>query len=431
MDAMKKLLLATAGLALVAGGVIVLPPHSRGQVQGGREAITVPVAPGQPAGSGATPPALQSFYQDQRPAPTLYPPTSPQLPVAPGTGQVPRKEGDQPNSLREYLSQKMEDLEINKELAVQPSCGEFMICINWYGGPGAAQMAHDLAMELRGPDYHLNAFVFTKGLEERQAELKHIAEIVQKQLDDLAKLNVPCDSVKIKVPLIRYEIQCAVLVGGYRDMESAHRAAEQIKKLNPEPLKQKNIVLHTEGVMTFDKDGKPHEGSMGLVNPFAHALVVRNPALHTERAKRFTAEDLALLQTLNEDEPFSLLKCPRPYTLMVKNFPMPSVTETPQKGFAGLLDKIGLGGGGDKVDAAKVSAHQLADILRKGCFGTLNQHFDAFVLHTRYGSYVTVGNFDRGDDPNLLYLQQELPKLNAQLHPAAQLMWPAVMEVPR
>jgi hypothetical protein len=321
---------------------------------------------------------------------------------------------------------------MNDDIAVQPTCGEFMICLNWYSGTDAPQSARQLALELRGPDYNLkNVYVFTKGVEERKAEIERIKAYVKKQQDDFAKLNLDMET-HIRVPVTRYEIQCAVLVGGYRDLESAHRALEQLKKCSAETLKDKNIPLHSIGQVRFDKDGKPIGEAMGLVNPFTHALVVANPSVKApEQPKGFTPDYLGLLRALNENEPLSLLKCPKAYTLVVKQYSMPASVDS-KKSSSSMLEKLGLGGSGNKVDAAAESAHNLATILNGKTFQ--KEHLTAWALHTKYCSYVTVGAFDDPQDPRIRFLQEELPKLNTcerALSPALQLAaHPRLMPVP-
>jgi hypothetical protein len=233
--------------------------------------------------------------------------------------------------------------------------------------------------------------------------------------------------------VIRYEIQCAVLVGGYKDMESAHRALEQLKKCSADKLKEKNIPLHSVGRVKFDKEGKPCGAEMGLVNPFEYALVVANPSIKkADRPKGFTAEDMVLLRTLNEGEPLSLLKCPKKFTLAVKQYAMPASIDS-KKSSSSMLEKLGLGASGNKVDGAAESAHNLAVILNSSA-SFQRQKLTAWVLHTRFCSYVTVGGFDKADDPSIPFLQEELPKLNTgerALRPALQLVaQPRLMPVP-
>jgi hypothetical protein len=426
--AMNKLLFAAAGLAAVAGLAVLLPVevgHAQTPVGKG-ESITVPVAPsgGQPVQQGSA----QALFQGQ-PTGSSELPTSPNMP---GVQPIrPVRDENQPHSLREYLSQSTEDVAINNDIAVQPSCGQYMVCISWYSGPDAPKSARALALELRGPDYGLHAYVFTKGMEEREAALQKIREDFENQKKKLDELKLDCEP-HIRVPLIRYEIQCAVLVGGYKDIESAHRDLEKLRTLSPEKLRLKNIPLHS--VMSdvkLDKDDKPCYGKVGLVNPFTHALVVANPSVKlAERPKGMTEEDLVFLRTLNENEPYSLFKCPNKYTLVVRKFTMPAAIDSKQSS-SSMLNIIGLGSIGAKVDTAAESAHNLAKVLNGNRIIGQQQNLKAWVLHTKYCSYVSVGSFDDSNDPQIRFFQEELPKMNSNLHASIQLVaHPPLMPVP-
>jgi hypothetical protein len=423
---MKKLLFAAAGLAAVAGFAVLLPvPVSHAQAPAGKgESIAVPVAPS----GGGQPGSTQTLFQT---APNVSPdlPTSPNMPGVQPTRPV-RSDDDQPHSLRDYLNQVTEDVAINNDIAVQPSCGEYMICISWYSGPDAPQSARALALELRSPDYGLHAYIFTKGVEEREAALKKMQEDVEKQRKKYAELKLDCEP-HIRVPLIRYEIQCAVLVGGYKDIESAHRDLEKLKALSPDKLQLKNIPLHSVmGDVKVDDKGQPYYGKVGLVNPFTHALVVANPSIKkAERPKGMTEEDLVLLRALNENEPYSLLKCPKNYTIAVRKFTMPASIDSKQSS-SSMLNAIGLGSLG-KVDSAAESAHNLAKLLNENRIIGQQQNLKAWVLHTKYCSYVTVGSFDDPSDRDIRFFQEELPKMNPKLHPSIQLVaHPPLMPVP-
>ena len=136
----------------------------------------------------------------------------------------PRSNIEKTSFLSKYQSQDVDVPDINKDVAVQPSCGNFMICVISYSGNDAPQMARAMVAELRGPKYKLNAFVFTKGATERQAELKRIEEAKEYQRQQLAKIpDLPPDT-KVSIPVMRshFEIQCAVLVGGYSDVQSTN-----------------------------------------------------------------------------------------------------------------------------------------------------------------------------------------------------------------
>jgi hypothetical protein len=408
---MKKLLLAAAGLA-AALGLAVVPPSGTGRAQppsGTAEQFMIPMSKSGPPASGFTLPTTPGF--DKLPAPRQQG----DGPAADGSGQ--------PSRLREYLNEKLDNLEINRDIAVQPGSGPWMICIMWYEGPEAPVQAGKMARYLRS-EYRLPAYVFTKGLEERRAEIQRIAEYVQKEQKRLADAHLPPET-KIRVPLIRYEIQCAVLVGGYKDMDAANRARAQLKDLRP--MDPEKIQLHQEYVVDFDKDNGQSKGLHKVfVNPFTHGMVVRNPSLPSEKATGFSAEDMALLKALNADEPYSLLKCPKPVTLAVKQFSM-GVTVQPTKNSSSLLDQLGLTNSAPKEDGAANMARNLAAVLRNS-----KDKIEAYVLHARHCSYVTVGSYDGPDDPRLKRDQELLPMINRQLPEAAQIVArPVPMAVPR
>jgi hypothetical protein len=69
-----------------------------------------------------------------------------------------------------------------------------------------------------------------------------------------------------------------------------------------------------------------------------------------------------------------------------------------------------------------MQAHEVARVLR-------DMHFDAYVLHTRYSSIVTVGGYDTVNDPLLLQNQRHLASL--QLGSVQMFATPMPMQVPR
>ncbi len=186
-------------------------------------------------------------------------------------------------------------------------------------------------------------------------------------------------------------------------------------------------------IVRFDKEGKAAGREQAFVQPLSHGMPVRNPTLPSEHASQApTAEDIKLLRTLNEDEPYSLLRCPKKYTLAVRQFSLGMEIQS-KKSSNTFMDKIGLGGLGgmaSKDDPAAVSAHNLAELLSKARIK--GYKLETYVLHTKYCSYVCVGAFDRPDDQQLKWLQDELPQLNSQLDPAIQLVArPVITVVPR
>jgi hypothetical protein len=220
-----------------------------------------------------------------------------------------------------------------------------------------------------------------------------------------------------------------VLVGGYKDMHEARGALEGMRKLKPPPDKfcvtgdrvQGTVENGTKGVMV----------EQVRINPFATAFVVRNPTVAHEQED--AAQDLEFFKKVNAGESLSLLSNKKPWTLVVKEFHgismiQPAATSNKVLDFFGLGDKRG-----DHLSAAALNAQEFAKLLRN----MKPVAFEAYVLHTRTSSLVTVGGYDSQNDPKmesdkqllskitLLPQDPRLPSANTQF-----LMQPMPMRVP-
>jgi hypothetical protein len=293
--------------------------------------------------------------------------------------------------------------------------GPWMICVHSYMGPEAPQMAREFVEELR-TTYKLPAYVFNYGAEARRKEEERVAKLVQQQREYLQQINA-IPSTPIRVKRMRIEEQCAVLVGGYKDDATARRALEGIKKLKqPDAKKIKMDVACLSNPLTQTVE-------QAVINPFQHSFVVRNPAVPAERpVVEKTAPD-PFWKQLNADEPYSVYKCPKPVTLAIKQFQGAAVVQ-PKSATSAFLSKLGFGGrDGEMLNAAAMNAHNLADVLRKG-------GLEAYVLHTRYNSIVTVGAFDGPEDPRLKRMQHQIASAG-QLEYLQLFAQPMPMEVPK
>jgi hypothetical protein len=288
--------------------------------------------------------------------------------------------------------------DINQDIAVTADLGPYMICVITYFGEKAPQMARDMVMELRNT-YKLPAYVFNHGAVERRKEYDRVKALIQQRRQAFREHGVP-DSVPIRVPcLLSVEDQCGVLVGGYPNDEAAEKAVKSIRNLpRPDPNKV-HLDVKFQGRANDRGELVNQEGI--YVNPFQRAFVGRNPATKAERAENKLK--FALLEQLNRDEPFSLLNCPKKVTLVLKQVITAEVVAGQQvkgaKPGTFLASMLGFGKKESHDDNAATAAHNLAEMLRK-------MNIDAYVLHTKYSSIVTVGAFDRIDDPALYATQQ-------------------------
>jgi hypothetical protein len=278
------------------------------------------------------------------------------------------------------------EAEPNKDYVITSDDGQWVVCAASFMGPSAPALAKQLAYELRRRD-NLQAFVFNHADEERR-QLNEEFERLKKERPELAA----------RPRKVRIEEQCAVLVGGYKDIEAARSALAGLKKLSPPSLKAEasEIEFFVQGAEKTTKER----------TPFANAFVTRNPALPA--VPKQTVKFDPLWKKLNADEEYSLLNCKKPFTLLVKEYHGAQVLQ-PKTGTGAFLDAIGLGGNkpGEALAAAGAQAHELAKLLHNKQF-----NLDAYVLHTRTSSFVTVGGFDAVDDPDIERVKRQVATLN-------------------
>ncbi len=126
------------------------------------------------------------------------------------------------------------------------------------------------------------------------------------------------------------------------------------------------------------------EGEKG---PLGHALITTNPL----RPQSFYSNKGIdkLVEYMNSDNPYSLLKCPGRYTVQVATF-HGEVTINQLK-IRELQQSRSVNGGA--LEQAGKKAVKLAEALRA-------KHYDAYVLHDRYASIVTVGSFNSVGTPS-------------------------------
>jgi hypothetical protein len=305
-----------------------------------------------------------------------------------------------------------------KDYVVTPAEGPWLIIVTYYTGPLAQKYARDLVLELRDR-YDLPAFVFNRGADERQKFHDAQEKRRQQRQQFLDQMGVKVD-VPERRRTYRIEDQYAVLVGGYKDMEAARRALDHVKKLDA----PKTVPLDTmqiAGPDAADKDKKKMKIEEVRVNPFRTSFVVHNPTVPVERPKE---QPDPLLKELNAGESYSLLKAAKPWTLMVKDYHRATVIQ--DAGRSNFLGKL-VGRHDADLDAMAKQAHEIAKVLRA-------MQLESYVLHTRWGSVVTVGNYSTANDPALVQMQRRLAnfRLVPQAGPPIEFFAvPVPMEVPR
>jgi hypothetical protein len=283
---------------------------------------------------------------------------------------------------------------------INPKAGEWLICAASFSGDSAGQMAEDLAAIVRR-DYKLPAYTWNRGGDEKR-----------KQQEQLEQMRALCPEGRFRVH--RIEEQYAVLVGGYKDMEAARKALDEVKKLPPP-----RDTRFGDKMVVAGEDGKVQ----GVVlNPFQRSFVVHNPLTPNTPPPEPEGPDPSLRE-YNAGESHSLLKCGKPWTLVVKTYQGAPVLVDARADTKSMWDKLFGSSQQNSLSAGAMQAREVANVLRK-------MGYDAYVLHTRYQSIVSVGGFDAPNDPKLMETQRTLA--NLRLEPFEQLFpQPLPMQVPR
>jgi len=296
---------------------------------------------------------------------------------------------------------------------INPEAGPWAICVISYAGETAFTFSEDMVSELRR-DFKLPGYFYNRSDVERQEEAKRQEEFRRRRYETMKQFDPTTveEKIHIKKPL-HIEDQFAVMIGGYKDMDSARRSLDEIRKLKSPSEK----LLHK--IWGTDKDGQAKNMP---VNPFLTAFVCPNPSIPKERNQQpqVSQEEFETsyrqLQEMNTGESLSLLKCPGKWTLVVKVYQSPTVIQT-QHNEGGFFDRAFGSKGQDFLSAAAKQAHQLGEILR-----SKQLNFDAYVLHAPTMSMVCVGSFNDERDPRLSEMANTMCKL--RLDPYETLMQP-------
>jgi hypothetical protein len=281
----------------------------------------------------------------------------------------------------------------NQACVITPEVGAWTICAASFTGELAPQLARDLVMELRS-QYHLHAYLYNRGAEQRRQQQQEIEEQRRQKKEYLRQNGIDPANVHLPVRTVRIEEQYVVLVGGFKDMETGRKELERIKKLQPPRSVPKDTLYRVSLPNELNRDQKQQEQKTE-VNPFRNSFVVPNPTIPMGREP--TNKPDPFWKELNAGESYSLLKCPKPWTLAVKEYQGATVLQA-QHTPTNFLEKL-FSRSADQLSASALNAHNMAEALHR-C------GFDAYVLHTRTSSIVTIGEFDGPRDPRMEAVKQ-------------------------
>lgn len=295
-------------------------------------------------------------------------------------------------------------------------------------GPSARQLAEGLVAAIRQAQPRVSVYLFEYISNEKRAEAAAIAAARLQAASFLKSMDAIKRTSEVQgmtfmddgeMRKLRYKAfnsrdQIGVFVGGFKTEDDAVQALKVVKKW---AAPADTRLLDGAAMVRPANPQKPDGRTVierSFLNPFATATVFPNPAAPRAVAKQ-TGYDPFVLK-LNEGRPYSLFKATKSWTLGVKAFGAP-LTFASQNDNPDLMRK-GAGNGGDVLLAGAEQAEALAKAIRemKGPgradgTGGAPLNLEAFVLHNRSGSIVTVGQFDAPDDPELVRVQRFLSGL--------------------
>jgi hypothetical protein len=185
----------------------------------------------------------------------------------------------------------------------------------------------------------------------------------------------------------------SVLAGNFPSNgdKTAERVLAYVKKFRPKFLEDEE-----SGGLFARTPGRP--------GPLSKAFMTVNPLLSPEEVKDRTIDPL--LKQLNADMEHSLLKNKGSYTLVVKTFKGSSVMQVGHQVDAGAMKRFESNFGAS-LDQSAMDAWALAESLRNAKQHGYDKNYDAWVMHDRHQSIVTIGSFDSPDDPRMRALASQ------------------------
>jgi hypothetical protein len=264
----------------------------------------------------------------------------------------------------------------SKTYELEEAHGPWMIMCASFAGPTAEQQSHDLVLELRRR-FHLEAFTFRQTFD------------FTKPTEGLG-WNKYGGKRKMKyVNSARFD-EIAVLVGHWQSVDDPQlqKSLDVLKFATPatfeqhaEQSSQRFAGLRSIYKMVHAKI-EPTEQTKG---PMGSAFVTRNPLLPEEY---FAAKGIdPFVVDMNEDLPYSLLRCKGKYSVRVATFR--GVDTMKPDEFARLTAQPRKMA---KIDEAALKASRLCAALRE-------KGVEAYEFHDRTESMVTIGSFEEVGTP--------------------------------
>jgi hypothetical protein len=280
---------------------------------------------------------------------------------------------------------------------LKPADGEFLVCVKSFPGEVAGStkaklLAESFAEYIR-TECRLYAYVHESGWAQRQERAKEkVAAIAatRKYYESLGETEEQIANRLRKIRMARIPDEYTVFVapgkGTLKTYDEAVAFAKYVHKLPPPPPEFCEAIVVGSVQDVSKRHGEPQ-------NPFPMAMAGRNRTLpkNEESAQHPKADDFLL--SLNAGKPYSLIhQTKKPYTLVVQTYGSKFMGRVVRPGE--VVDTKSKSDG-EMLERAAHQAHAVAEALRK-------MNYKAYVLHTRYASFVCIGEYDSEKDPELL-----------------------------
>jgi hypothetical protein len=275
---------------------------------------------------------------------------------------------------RQAMPKKRVPADPDADYTLQESNGPWLIMASSFSGEGAEEQAKALVQELRS-EFNLPAFYYAM-------KFKLEDERIGKGVD------VHGSSIRRRYQRGSEVLEHAVLVGEFPaiDDPGAQDLLERIKRLEPKTLKAEGegTAQSLSAVRQLYRYSKQKLGKPVELGPMNHAFMARNPLLPKEYFTPTGVEpDVA---KWNKGLEYSLLKCPKRYSIKVATFRGRSSLKSAND-FIEDQKTTRLASEDDPLVVAGDNAHKLTIALRE-------KGWEAYEFHDRHESIVTVGSFD-------------------------------------
>ncbi|HYO26616.1 MAG TPA: hypothetical protein VEQ85_16865 [Lacipirellulaceae bacterium] len=273
---------------------------------------------------------------------------------------------------RQIMPRKKVEADPNGDYTLTEKNGPWLIMAASFTGEAGEQEARALVLELR-ERYNLPAFYYAM-------RFKIGDERVGRGIDDYGA------PIRRRYKRGNEVLEHAVLVGEFPaiDDPEAQSLLERVKTIEPDALAAGESGSTSQSLAAARSFYRSIKGKAATTGPMGHAFVSRNPLLPKEY---FTAGLDPEVVDWNSAGEYSLLKCPKKYTIKVATFRGRSTLQGASDASGEPAPRLRLAKKDDPLTVAGKNAHELTVALR-------SRGWEAYEFHDRHESYVTVGSFD-------------------------------------